>query len=102
MKRLAIVLVAAMLGLTTPLYAADKDAKMAAKPATTASQTDDKIDINRAKADQLMTLEGIGDARAKAIIKGRPYKGKDELVEKNIVPQAVYDKIKDKIIAKQK
>src|SRR5213075_1620427 len=81
MKRLAIVLVAAMLGLTTPLYAADKDAKMAAKPATTASQTDDKIDINRAKADQLMTLEGIGDARAKAIIKGRPYKGKDELVE---------------------
>ena len=102
MKRLAIVLVAAMLGLATPLYAADKDAKMAAKPAATAPQTDDKIDINRAKADQLMTLEGIGDARAKAIIKGRPYKGKDELVEKNIVPQTVYDKIKDKIIAKQK
>jgi len=102
MKRLAIALVAAMLGLTTPLYAADKDAKMAAKPAATAAQADDKIDINHAKADQLMTLEGIGDARAKAIIKGRPYKGKDELVEKNIVPQGVYDKIKDKIIAKQK
>ena len=102
MKRLAIALVAAMLGLTPPLYAADKDPKMAAKPAATAAQADDKIDINHAKADQLMTLEGIGDARAKAIIKGRPYKGKDELVEKNIVPQGVYDKIKDKIIAKQK
>ena len=60
MKRLAIVLVAAMLGFATPLYAADKDAKMAAKPAATAAQADDKIDINRAKADQLMTLEGIG------------------------------------------
>ena len=33
MKRLAAVLVAAMLGLATPLYAADKDAKMTAKPA---------------------------------------------------------------------
>jgi competence protein ComEA len=28
-------------------------------------------------------------------------KGKDELVQKNIIPQAVYDGIKDKIIAKQ-
>jgi DNA uptake protein ComE-like DNA-binding protein len=47
-------------------------------------------------------LDGIGEARAKAIIKGRPYKAKDELVEKNIIPQGVYDKIKDGIIAKQK
>jgi hypothetical protein len=38
-----------------------------------AAQADDKIDINHAKADQLMTLDGIGDVRAKAIIKGRPF-----------------------------
>ena len=102
MNRCTIVLFAALLWLTAPAYAADKDAKAATKPPAAAAQADDKIDINRAKADQLMTLDGIGDARAKAIIKGRPYKAKDELVEKNIVPQAVYDKIKDKIIAKQK
>jgi DNA uptake protein ComE-like DNA-binding protein len=102
MNRLAIVLLAAILSLATPAFAADKDAKMAAKPAAMAPSADDKIDINHAKADQLMTLEGIGDARAKAIIKGRPYKGKDDLVDKNIIPQAVYDKIKDQIIAKQK
>jgi DNA uptake protein ComE-like DNA-binding protein len=102
MNRFVIALLAAILGLATPVIAAEKDTKAAAKPAAAAVPADDKIDINHAKADQLMALEGIGDARAKAIIKGRPYKGKDELVEKNIIPQAVYDKIKDRIIAKQK
>jgi len=57
---------------------------------------------NSAKADELMKLNGIGEARAAAIIKGRPYKSKDELAAKKIIPQAVYDKVKDSIIAKQK
>ena len=59
------------------------------------------IDINSAPKDQLDALPGIGAARADAIIKGRPYKGKDDLVDKKVIPQNVYDGIKDKIIAKQ-
>jgi len=58
--------------------------------------------INTATKKQLSALPGIGDARSDAIIKGRPYKGKDELVQKNIIPDSVYQGIKDKIIAKQK
>jgi competence protein ComEA len=59
------------------------------------------VDINRAKADELMTLKGIGEARAEAIIKGRPYARKDELVKKKILPESVYNEIKDQIVAKQ-
>ena len=68
----------------------------------TAAHAQALIDINSASKADLDGLKGIGSARADAIIKGRPYKGKDELVQKGIIPQSVYDGIKDKIIAKQK
>ncbi|MDR3462859.1 MAG: helix-hairpin-helix domain-containing protein [Beijerinckiaceae bacterium] len=73
----------------------------AAKPASTTAAAA-LIDINSATKAQLLVLKGIGDKRADDIIKGRPYKGKDELVQKGIIPAGVYADIKDKIIAKQK
>ena len=62
----------------------------------------DRLDINSASEAQLTTLSGIGEARAKAIVKGRPYSGKDDLVKKKLIPESVYENIKDQIIARQK
>lgn len=60
------------------------------------------IDINSADEKTLMTIPGIGPVYSKKIVAGRPYRRKDELVARKILPPGVYDKIKERLIAKQK
>ncbi|MBN9488116.1 MAG: helix-hairpin-helix domain-containing protein [Alphaproteobacteria bacterium] len=55
------------------------------------------IDLNSASRDALMELDGIGEVRADAIIRARPFKAKAELVERWIVPEQLYEKIADKV-----
>lgn len=59
------------------------------------------VDINSASKDQLETLPGVGPARADAIVKNRPYRAKNELDDKKVIPHATYEGIKDKIVARQ-
>ena len=64
-------------------------------------QARELIDINSASAEELDKLPGVGPARAQAIISHRPYHGKDDLTNRKIIPENVYNEIKDKIIARQ-
>ena len=77
------------------------DAKAPAASKSAADRTKAPVDLNSAPVEELKALEGIGEAYSKKIVEGRPYKSKDELVSRKIVPQATYDKIKDQVVARQ-
>ena len=87
---------------SSPASARPPAASTMPAPSATAPAQAALLDINSATKDQLQTLKGIGPARADDIVKGRPYRGKDELLSKKVVPEGVYNDIKDKIIARQK
>lgn len=61
---------------------------------------DRRVDINRASADDLKTLPGVDDMRAQSIIDGRPYDNTGQLVSKDVMSKAEYERIAGQIKAR--
>lgn len=101
MRLLAIAALFAALTAFADDKAAAKKAGSAAvaKAAPAAAKV---LDLNSATKEELEALPAIGKAKSAAIIAGRPFKGKDDLVTKKILSPAEYAKVKDLVIAKQK
>lgn len=94
---LALALAAAPLPALAKATAPAK-ATTATTTQTTATKTK-LLDLNTASDADLQQLPGIGPVMAAKIVKGRPYKAKDELVRRKIIPPSAYGPIKDKVIA---
>ncbi|MCL4747037.1 MAG: helix-hairpin-helix domain-containing protein [Burkholderiaceae bacterium] len=58
-----------------------------------------KIDLNTASEEQLAALPGIGEIRARSIVRNRPYARKDDLVRKKVIPKSVYESLRERVVA---
>lgn len=58
-----------------------------------------RVDINHASVEELMKVPGMTRSWAGRIVRFRPYRTKQDLVEHGIVNSEVYERIKDYIIA---
>jgi DNA uptake protein ComE-like DNA-binding protein len=59
------------------------------------------LDLNTASKEELAALPGVGPSYAQKIIDGRPYKDKRDLLRKRVLPENIYNQIKDRVIARR-
>jgi DNA uptake protein ComE-like DNA-binding protein len=58
-----------------------------------------RTDINHASAEELMQIPGMTRTWAARIVRFRPYRTKQDLVDQGVLTSEVYDRIKDYVIA---
>ncbi len=85
-----------------PCVSASASAQAAA--ATTAAThgelpTGKRIDINHATQAELLKIPGMTPVWAGRIVRFRPYRTRRNLLDRGVLPDSVYDRIKDCIVA---
>jgi DNA uptake protein ComE-like DNA-binding protein len=91
----------AILGVTMTLAGAQPFAQVSFEQqlARSRQQPSEPLDINTASAQQLNALPGFGPAYTRRVIAGRPYSAKNQLFTRGVVPQGVYERVSDLIVA---
>ena len=94
-----ILAVALICALPISLAGLTYQSPQAQAGAQTAPPPDARVDLNSASLDQLLKVPGMTRSWAERIIRFRPYRAKNDLVDRGIVISQVYDRIKDYVIA---
>lgn len=63
------------------------------------SLPEDRVDINSATLDQLLKIPGMTRTWAVRIIRFRPYRAKNDLIDRGVLSNEVYNRIKGCIVA---
>jgi competence protein ComEA len=61
------------------------------------SENGQPVDLNSASKKDLAALPGVGPDYAQTIIDARPFKSKEDLLRKKVIPQATYDQIQGRV-----
>lgn len=69
----------------------------AARPAHVAPEA--RVDVNSASVAELMKVPGMTRTWAERIVRFRPYRTKQDLLDRGVVTSTVYDRIRDSIVA---
>ena len=75
-----------------------RDTKAVAEGVKEGLGRDKPIDINKASREDLLSLPGLTEREADRIIAQRPYDDAHDLVSRHVVPDAEFDKIRDRIM----
>ena len=91
----------ALLGICLVGMAQNQDRDSSGVPGTSASAPPPelRVDINHAGVDELMKVPGMTRPWAGRIVRFRPYRTKQDLLEHGVVTSQVYARIKDYVIA---
>ena len=85
--------------LATAAQNQDRNTRGEPKTSKSAPPPEARTDINHASLEELLKVPGMTHSWAGRIVRSRPYRTKQDLLERGVVTSEVYDRIKDYVIA---